>query len=50
MFKEEKYTPRTSESVINTKEGNSNLDELLDLHRSGTMGNLTASEFWNQVA
>ena len=49
MFKEENTPLEHLRAFINTKEGNSNLDELLDLHRSGTMGNLTASEFWNQV-
>ena len=49
MFKEENTPLEHLRAFINTKEGNSNLDKLLDLHRSGTMGNLTASEFWNQV-
>ena len=48
MFKEENAPLEHLRAFINTKEGNSNLDELLDLHRSGTMGNLTASEFWNR--
>ena len=49
IFKEENTPLEYLRAFINKKEGNSHPDELLDLHRSGTMGNLTASEFWNQV-
>ena len=49
IFKEENTPLEHLRTFINKKEGNSNPDELLDLHHSVTMGKLTSSEFWNQV-
>tara|TARA_B100000424_G_scaffold54957_1_gene39588 strand:+ start:202 stop:1650 length:1449 start_codon:yes stop_codon:yes gene_type:complete len=49
IFKEENTPLEHLRAFINKKEGNSNPDELLDLHHSVTMGKLTSSEFWNQV-
>jgi len=49
IFKEETRPLEHLRAFINSKEGSTDYEELLDLHRSGTMGKLTASEFWNQV-
>ena len=49
IFKEETSPLEHLKAFIEKKEGNTDNEELLELHRSGTMGKLTSSEFWNQV-
>ena len=49
IFKEETTPLEHLNSFIKSKKENIDHQKLLDLHRSGTMGKLTASEFWNQV-